>query len=306
LNKKEIHLFLRGGLGNQLFQYALGLHISTVQKRNLIIREDLTPLKEDKISGISRWPNQLSGFGHIGATRYRSHQPTGKTNFFGKCMQLQRMLGDHAPRLLRGLGVFAVETSGVGSLDISVGRLSSINGYAESAQFAVAERKGLVSQLHSLVKPSPEFRDLAAEMKTTRPAVIHLRLGDYADLGHVYGSTDTGYITEALSLLAVKNSPVWVFTQNREDMAGDLLEKFGHHKIIDSSLISSPLENMLLMSMGKALVCSNSTLSWWAAYLHPTGRKVVAPFYPGKKNVFSESMTMSPWRVLIAGCLPMG
>ena len=61
----EVSVFLRGGLGNQLFQYSAGLKISRMTGKKLILRTDLLPIQEDKIGGISRWPNQISEFSHL-------------------------------------------------------------------------------------------------------------------------------------------------------------------------------------------------------------------------------------------------
>jgi len=110
MSRNEIRVFLRGGLGNQLFQYAMGLHFSVTQGRNLVLREDLFPDVEDEIDGVSRWPNQIRNFEHFGLYCATSHQPAFDTNLFGKFMQVQRMFGDSAPRLFRGFGTYGAQT----------------------------------------------------------------------------------------------------------------------------------------------------------------------------------------------------
>ena len=139
---------------------------------------------------------------------------------------------------------------------------------------------------------------MASEMKLIQPIVVHLRLGDYLSLGKIYGNPSPGFFDRAISLLAHKESPIWIFTQSKKDIDSKLLRHFKYYKIIDETLVSEPAENLVLMSMGAGLICSNSTFSWWAAFLQSRGEKVVAPFHVGKKNVFTSSMVLESWNIL--------
>jgi hypothetical protein len=52
------------------------------------------------------------------------------------------------------------------------------------------------------------------------------------------------------------------------------------------------------MAKGGGLICSNSTFSWWAAFLKVNGGSVVVPNYAAMVNVFSERMVMDGWITL--------
>lgn len=300
MGKKEVRVFLRGGLGNQLFQYALGLEVSRQSGRSLVIREDLLPLTEDTISGISRWPNQLPSFAHSGSTRARSHQPNGGTNLFGKIMQLQRMIGDRAPRLLGMLGFYAAETKEFHPLGASLPRISSINGYASSRSYALLAKTELKSQLNDLKSPSPQFKELYSDSMLNKPAVVHLRLGDYQALTEIYGELEEKYLADALSEVNSTSHPIWLFTQDVEQAPEWIMELLKPERVIDNRVISNPLENIILMSIGSSLVCSNSTMSWWAAFLHRCPENVVAPRFVGKTNIFTGDMMLEGWRLIDA------
>jgi len=298
MSRNEIHIFLRGGLGNQLFQYALGLHVSVTQDKDLVIREDLLPESEDHIAGVSRWPNQISHFEHSGQNWCRSHQPPFDTNIFGKYMQAQRILGDASPSLLRGFGIYGAEASGLMGDEFSPYSLRVINGYASTKRFAQAQKESISVQVHALKNPSRAFETLDSEIKATSPIVVHLRLGDYLSLSDIYGNISIEYLRKGLSVLLGSQRPVWVFTQHSEEVGADLLEAIAPERIVDSQALSSPLENMLLMSHGGGLICSNSSLSWWAAFLSNSQQNVVVPRYPGRTNAFGPTMTLDGWKVL--------
>lgn len=292
-------MFLRGGLGNQLFQYALALQISRLESRKLVIREDLLPKIEDSISGVSRWPNQIMNFAHQGEISFKSHQPPCATNSFGKYMQIQRMLGDALPSMMKKFQVYAAENSRFSEKAIPKRGLRIINGYASSKRHAFDEKTILISQIKQIKNPSPEFIALDKQIKEIRPTVVHLRMGDYVPLSEIYGSINRSFLAQGLSFIEASGaSPVWIFTQHKSDISAEVLSTLNPAKIIDSQTLESPLENMLLMSRGVGLICSNSTLSWWAAFLKDGEGTVVAPNYIGKTNIFNPGMTIESWKVL--------
>jgi hypothetical protein len=84
---------------------------------------------------------------------------------------------------------------------------------------------------------------------------------------------------------------VWIFTQDKSEISDEVLAVLNPAKIIDSELLDSPLEHLILMSRGAGLICSNSTFSWWPAFLVNEWR-VIAPSYTRKLTVFTPEMTL--------------
>jgi len=299
MNKNEINFFLRGGLKNQLFQYGLGLHVSITQEKRLVVREDLLPESEDEIGGVSRWPSQISYFEHSGRDFSRSHQPKSDTNLFGKFMHAERMFGDSALALLLRLGIHGAETSGLLGEKLLTRNLRSINGYAASRFFARAQRQVISDHVHAIKNPSRTFETLDSEKRAKRPLVAHLRMGDYLSLAEIYGNISTKLIQERLaSLSGTDRPPTWIFTQNEDDVGQDLLETMNLESVRDSIALSKPIENLMPLTHGWGIVCSDSTLSWWAALLTVNQQSVIVPNYVGKTNAFAPDTTLNPWRVL--------
>jgi hypothetical protein len=77
---------------------------------------------------------------------------------------------------------------------------------------------------------------------------------------------------------------VWLFTDSPELLPRDLIELLEPKKIVTPEMLPSPLETMLLMSHGEALMAANSSFSWWAALMTKNRAIVIAPFFEGQKT----------------------
>lgn len=273
-----ITVFLRGGLGNQLFQYSTGLFCATQLGHELAIRGDLLPLTPDHVGGISRWPAQITEFDHSGTFLLRAPQPHGRTNFFSKIMQVMRMLGDRAPTLTARLGWYANETSQTKS-PLAVKRLRIINSYAANKEFAVANRSRLREEVAKLHSPSNAFVSHLRHLDPARTCVVHVRLGDYLGLQPVYGTLGNKYFTDAVRAMkrSLGNLETWVFTDSPELLSSDLVDGLRPSKVIGPDEGLSPLETVILMGQGGAFIASNSSFSWWAAFLGNSSLRVTAP-----------------------------
>jgi hypothetical protein len=292
-----VEVFLRGGLGNQLFQYAAGLYLSRKQGEDLVLRGDLLPLYPDAVANVSRWPVQITDFSSEGAIVSRSNQPPGATSNYSKMMQMRRMLGDRFETVMRRLGYIVGDK--VNPSDFSrLNRIRVIDSYCASPQPASDLGDELRSQLLDLRRPSKEFTYLIYESRAETPINVHLRLGDYRYLTNLYGSADYGVLSEVVSeIRKSSDAPVWLFTDSPEDLSQKTLEKLSVKRVVGPKDLSTPLENLVALSSGSQLVCANSTFSWWSAFLKGPNGLV---YYPRPKdsplNIFTEDMVMPSWK----------
>lgn len=283
--KSELHLYLRGGLGNQLFQYSAAYALANRQRMNLVIREDLLPAENDTIAGVSRWTNQIVGFRHTGRVFSRNHQPPLATNIFGKTMQIMRWIGDYSPGIVARLGWLAGESNQQPNLN-AYKKVRLINHYCP-IRTLVAENQGtIVDQVRDLKSPSQNYLGLVEQMALQHSVAVHIRLGDYVGLSSVYGTLSISYYQTALDRLRLDfpDLQVWLFTDSPELLPRDLIELLEPKKIVTSEMLPSPLETMLLMSHGEALIAANSSFSWWAALMTKNGAVVIAPYFEGQKT----------------------
>lgn len=298
---KELHVFLRGGLGNQLFQYSTGLALSAAQGRELVLRGDLLPEVEDSIGGVSRWPNQITEFHYSGTIQTKSYQPLGRTNWLGKSMQIMRLVGDKLPSLVSKMGWLASE-NGSSSDPILQQPVRLINSYSSSKNLAFLNRDKLRQEIGDIRDPSQKFLELTSEIEMSDTIAVHLRQGDYLNLNHIYGSSSLSFLKVAIDELKhIGFEPnIWLFTDTPESTPKDVLNFLNPKRIIGPEELPRPLENLILMSRAKALIAANSSFSWWAALLTYGGTPVIAPrIAAAKVNNFSiDSEPDDNWRTL--------
>jgi len=296
----KLQVFLRGGLGNQLFQYSTGLYLAENFEKELVLRTDLLPISKDEVGGISRWPEQISGFRHSGTLRNKASQPKNTTNLFSKSMQAMRMLGDSFPSITTRFNWLSSETKFV--VPDRLERITLINSYASFKDFALENRSKLREQLSSLVDPSPMFLSNLAELKERNPIIVHVRRGDYMGLESVYGHLDTKYYSDAIELLReqVNSDRTWIFSDSPDELPNYMVKSLGAERVIGPKEIPSPLETLMLMSMGIALVGANSKFSWWAGLIAQEGNPLVAPrISSARTNNFSNlDERVLGWKVM--------
>ena len=300
--KKVLQVFLRGGLGNQLFQYSTGMALAEAQGRYLVLRGDLLPKTEDTIGGVSRWPNQITDFHHSGTIRTKSNQPVGKTNLVGKSMQVMRLAGDRMPELLARLGWLANENN-ESSIEVLTAQVSLINSYSPFKDLAFKFREKLRSEINNIHNPSNDFLNLVTEIKKSKAIAVHLRQGDYLNLGHIYGSSSLDFLKSAVQELQTTGEleSVWLFTDTPSSIPNEVLDFLNPQRVIGPEMLPRPLESMLLMSKASALIAANSSFSWWSALLTSSGTPVCAPhIVSARVNNFSmDSELDRNWRTLI-------
>jgi hypothetical protein len=106
--------------------------------------------------------------------------------------------------------------------------------------------------------------------------VIHVRRGDYVgNLGA--GLLSSEYYNYAIRILNGSQRNIWVFSDDIQVAKGEFSKySTSNWRWIGSSELSSPSQNLYLMSLAKDIVIANSTFSWWGAMLNHK-KNVVAP-----------------------------
>jgi len=107
----------------------------------------------------------------------------------------------------------------------------------------------------------------ASWAKAERPLILHIRLGDYRTNSQ-FGHLTAEYYLNALEHLQKMRSydSTWLFSDEPEIAAAMLKDLVTPMRIIETSNIS-PAAVLQVMRFGHAYVISNSTFSWWGAFL---------------------------------------
>ena len=284
-------LILFGGLGNQMFQYITARELfgenfiidtSFIQKsENIFELPDLAQLTlvesvkyeakkkcyfEKKVFLLIL---KLSSIQKRKSIKYKILVQVRKICYF--IFSQTAFTGYH---LIPGDGI------GWSRLYAPVGRKCVLIGNFHSYQWINQNLNQYRNELQ-LKQDNKTFEFINQNIDGSKRLIVHVRLGDYlriAELNVVGSNYFKGAINEAFSVY--KYDEIWVFTNDLEKI-NDYFEKSNQvkHKFFSLGQFT-PAETLEVMKMGHGYVLSNSTYSWWSAFL--SYKKPISIFAPNK------------------------
>lgn len=279
---------LKGGIGNQMFQYALGRKLSLTNKDTFKL--DTSGLERANEVGDVYRPYALDAFA-ITASIATSEEvrplkhpygPFSRLARFWQTKVLQQAHVGFEPEVLEGTGD------------------RYLDGYWQSPKYFEDIRETLLQDFTAKEPFSPLGQTLHAQMQATESVAMHVRRGDYvsnAKVRNAYGPCSLAYYERAIQEIQerVAVSTWFVFsddvawTKANLVLPGDTVYVSGH-SIRDA-------EELLLMAACKHNIIANSTFSWWGAWLNRNPGKVVIaplPWFDTKKDQHKD-LIPSTW-----------
>lgn len=273
-NSVSITIEPLGGLGNQLFVYALGLSIST--RLGVPLEADLRNFADYK------WHNyELDSFRNsISSHRVPVQTAGAPRGFVGKASS--RVLSKLADRLTTAPGLFCEKD---GRFDSSVYRLADgarLRGYFQAWKYSEDVQHRIRSEIQHLRRPTGWFQETHEFLSKTGDWIsVHVRRGNYIQISGM-GIVGSAYYDRALSLIASLEPDLPVFVFSDDPSLAKALPSLA--KRIDVHFVkppkhSPPIESLVLMSLAKHSIIANSTFSWWGARLkrEPQSGLVIFP-----------------------------
>jgi Glycosyl transferase family 11 len=252
---------LRGGLGNQMFQYAAGLNLSLKNKTPLVL--DTTFLND-------RFPRAEFTYRTFDLDVFNLVPPVE----FTKLSELSSAFP--IPGIWLGLSLLWAKVSrGFGHKnDIFLwGRSQSQNYFAEN-QDAVRAAFQFKFPLEG------EAAKLARDVAGTNSVLLHVRRGDYVafkNMKKIMGETDIVYYRRAVDYLAerVKDPTFYIFSDDITWCRENIKIPFATVYVGDDSAGPKNSFHLQIMSLCNHAIIANSTFSWWGAWLNRNPRKIV-------------------------------
>ena len=283
-SKRKLVVSLTGGLGNQLFQYAVGLFLGDSQDF-LFTSQFGKPRKTHY--GMS----DIYAFENTQATEI--NLPALNLNFLWLTRKSVGYLlrSAFAPKFFERLPGFrsaiifatsvltsiAMRESRLTWAPCSVGfdprvskRLSRrlIIGYFQTYRYA--SKSDVFTKLMSLEAPDANnwFLHLQDRALTEKPIVLHVRLTDYRNEG--FGIPAKSYYLDAINILRRTGilGSIWIFSDEPDSLIDFLPEEI--LKVSEVMLEppgTQPALVLQAMRLGAGYVIANSTFSWWGAFL---------------------------------------
>lgn len=289
---------MNGGLGNQLFQFSMGKVVSDQAGAELWL--DLTGLAHTKKRGIStprdfqlelilrdariasssdleHWGLKTvsgEGYSRLSTLRARGHWHSSK-------------MGIMPQNYFRDADSF----SEIAASESRVIYLAGFWGNRAEHELARGSMQELVS---SSVQLSPRLQRIADCLLESNSVAVHVRRGDYLSASVVsHNALDEAYFRQALENVGVGPDRVFFFSDDPEWCQSTFHDISGA-EFVEPTGNETDFMHLVCMSKASSLVISNSTFSWWAAYLSNVAKEV---FYPaGYGRNLSQPFIPVDWK----------
>ena len=262
---------LIGGLGNQMFQYAYGLRLAEQYKEPVCFDTSYYPKGSEpalcklNVPQLPLWQNAGICFWTRGRIRLTQ-------SWFRATQKLIRILGktdrtgDRLYMRLAKRGLLFNFDPYYYEIPRTKAKNKYVYGYFQGEAYFPEDKSRLQADFAVKRELGQQARDYMEQICKENAVALHIRLGDYKEKKNMdLDVCSVDYYQQALEQirLAQPDQKLFVFT-NEPDKIGDLLELPEGTVMIRGT---KDYEDFALMQKCKHFVLSNSTFSWWAAYL---------------------------------------
>lgn len=285
---------LVGGLGNQMFQYAIA---KANQRKDEKLFLDISYFHQNRIENerLTIRDFELGIFQNI-----KEPVLTQKRRELYYSQQRRFLL----LRKILGLHFLTISQKECEFVEIPDSRKDIIfNGFFQSQKYFASKGEELL-HLFEFPELDTENKKIEDKINKSNAVSIHIRRGDYLkeSVKNYHGILPEEYYLKALSLIENKESNLkyFVFSDNPE-IARQLFKDREDFTYIENNSGASSWKDMKLMSQCKHHIIANSTFSWWGAWLSKNKGIKVAPknwFNPKVANFKIEDFIPSQWEII--------
>lgn len=288
-----IILRLRGGVGNQLFQYAMGRKAALETGSALLFDVTDYDRHHDREFVLGHF-NCVGGLANL-ADCARVLWPARE---FGNTAQLLRKVYPFYKSRCVHEKDFA-HTPDMPRISAN----SYLDGYWQRALVPLSIQNTLRKEL-SLKRPLSLSRQALLSRINAEPSIaIHIRRGDYLKPQNLanYGLCSPAYYQKAKQFMdeVVPSAHYFVFSDDPNWAAG-FFSNTSNVTIVSPDPDRKDHEDLVLMAQCSHTIMANSSFSWWAAFLNPNPTKrVVAPAQWFKAaNKSADHLMLPSWHLL--------
>jgi len=269
-----IQIILRGGMGNQMFEYAAGLSLAKKYNTDLVL--DTTFLSD-------RFPRKNFTYRRYELDAFAIAPRFTVLSKVSDAVPIPGVWLGLALGTAKANDIFRtrkfIKEENEGHFDpsvLEVGGNVCLWGYWQSEKY-FADIKDEVAQAFTFSGAlPPAAEEIAREIKSTNAVALSVRRGDYVNAvnAKIFGGTDLAYYERAISYIAerVPSPCFYIFSDDVAWCRENIKPPF------PVVYIPSDIEGrfaMRLSSLCKHQIIANSTFSWWGAWLNRNPEKIV-------------------------------
>jgi hypothetical protein len=263
---------LVGGLGNQMFQYAMGVAVASRVEGRLLLDADFVG------SGIARREFELDK-AFVGPFQLATAEE--RRAALGWRAHFLKAIGRPAASFIRDKRVVVERGSDFSSAFTGLSAPVYLVGYWQSESYFLNVTRELRERLR-FVPPDAANQTVLREISACESVAMHIRRGDYAEHNSImacHGLCPPSYYERAAEWLMERkeNLRFFLFSDDLE-WTRDNIKLPAECTYVDVNRGGYAFNDMRLMSRCGHQVIANSTFSWWAAWLNDNPEKlVIAP-----------------------------
>lgn len=261
-----IILNLKGGLGNQMFEYGLGRYLS---------RKNKTDLK----FSIGHYD---AGWGNYDLSAFNIEEKFATSEEISHFKKFQKKTGRRwfLYNLFVADGTKYIQEKYF-HFDPDILELKDntyLDGWWQTEKYFSDIRDVLLKDFTLKQPLSGKNKDVAGKITTANSVSIHIRRKDFVTnpkTNHIHGALPKEYYDKALAYISsrIENLALFVFSDDipwvRENLS------FHFETVYIDWNDKSPHEDIRLMSLCQHNIIANSAFSWWGAWLNPAKDKIV-------------------------------
>ncbi len=274
-----ILLYLKGGIGNQLFEYAAGRSLSLHLNTNFKIDKSYYDQKHYEREG------KLNDFYHIPSfrdilTAFNITAPDASDREINQFHQhfVSKVADRLKPNHLRKK--YIQPHIGFDPNFFRIKGDTLIKGFFQSEKYFLAYADEVRKELSFKEDIRLRNRTISEKINACNSISVHIRRGDYvhhAVASAVLGALGEKYYGDAKIFLEnklQKSLTYFVFSDDL-DWVRTNLTMYENVHFIDKNDAMSDVDELYLMSQCKHNIIANSSFSWWGAWLNDNPDKIV-------------------------------
>ncbi len=249
---------INGGLGNQMFQYAIAKAVS--MKTNQVFKLDISAYETYKLFDYRL---NIFNIDEKIATKKDIQYFKGQNNLLNKILlklKLKKKIYNEKERTIYDNKVFDKENI-------------YLDGYWQNEKYFVDIRDEILRDFSLKKTTIVNVDNYLEKIHNTNSISIHVRRGDYSKHPEI-GILDISYYEKAVEYISrrVENPIYYIFSNDIKWCQENF--KFIENKIFINST-KTEIEDMVLMKNCKHNIVANSSFSWWSAWLNENDNKIV-------------------------------
>jgi hypothetical protein len=260
---------LKGGLGNQMFQYAIARKLSVMFNTDVVLDTNFFSNQKLRRYGLSNFK--------LRQRFITDHQ----RKIFGLLTQhgIERLYYKILIKIYDPVYILENQFNYDVNVFQKARRNTYLDGYWQTEKYFYDIRNILLEDFSFKIQPTNKNLEFLKLIKSVNSVSIHIRRGDYVwneKTHNFHGTCDIEYYYNAIELIAKKigNPVLFIFSDDIQWVKQNFKSSFEYH-IVDINNGNADHEDLRLMSLCKHNIIANSSFSWWGAWLNTNKSKIV-------------------------------